>query len=89
MSNDLIIKKKIKRNKKTGELKSEYEIIGKLEYTYDFSSLHDYVFMEKEDDEIKSNINSLKNYLINLDEYFYKERENNFIVNKGKFLNFF
>ena len=74
----MIVKRKLKRNKKTGERKFLYEIIGKLEYNYDFSSLHDYVFMEKEDDEINSDIKSLKNHLINLDQYFFNENENNF-----------
>lgn len=78
MSNDLILKRKIKRNKKTGEKKYFFSNIGRLEYFYDFSMLHDYVFMEKKDDEIKSEVKSLENHLINLDEYF---NEND----KGKF----
>ncbi len=78
LSNDLIIKRKLKRNKKTNECKFFYEIIGKLEYTYDFSSLHDYVFIEKKDDEINFDIKSLKNHLINLDGYFYNNNNNDY-----------
>ena len=84
LSNDLVIKRKLKRNKKTGESKFFYEVIGKLDFTYEFSSLHDYIFMEKEEDDISYNINTLKNHLINLDQYFYDEKENNFSENKGK-----
>lgn len=88
LSNDLIVKRKLKRNKKTGESKFLYEVIGKLEYIYDFSSLHDYVFMEKKDDEINFDIKSLKNHLINLDEYFYNSNKENdliFELNKNNF----
>lgn len=48
-----------------GEVKYKFEVSGKLEYSYEFFSLHDYIFLGKENEKLNYDLNRLQGKIYN------------------------
>ena len=72
ISNDILLKRKVKRNKKDKtKIKYEYEIIGKINNSYEYFAMQNFIYLQDKN----ISIDEIKNYTINKDDY-NKEIEN-------------
>jgi hypothetical protein len=65
-SNDLVVKRKRLRNKNNKSIKkSEFEIVGKVDSFYDYTALHDYIYVQPTHDISVEKLESMfNNYFI-------------------------
>ena len=78
--NDILIKRKTLRNKKDSNLiKYKYEIIGNINFLYDYFVISDFIYLNRANN---SSINELKNICIDENDYL-NELNNNKELDKN------
>ena len=78
--NDILIKRKTLRNKKDSNLiKYKYEIIGNINFLYDYFIISDFIYLNRANN---SSINELKNICIDENDYL-NELNNNKELDKN------